>query len=276
MKKILFPTDFSQTSFNAFKYALELADFLKAEILILHVYESKNLTSSRLSPKTIDNFKENIELKELDNFKKYGGEFHKIAEQMDLDSIPFNFILEHGYLLAVIQNKVKLEKIDLIVMGTNNDKDFETAILGSNTYNVIINTEIPTLCVPRYAKYKKIEKMAFSTVFSPTDQPAFDFFIELANKNNSIVKCIYVDNKAKKFDNILGGWKDSYADQEVEFVILKGTDAVKVVSEYVINEKIDLIATVKHNKTFFNSLFTSSFTKKISNTINIPLLVIHD
>jgi nucleotide-binding universal stress UspA family protein len=39
MKKILFPTDFSQTANNAFVYALQFAASMGAEIITLHVYE---------------------------------------------------------------------------------------------------------------------------------------------------------------------------------------------------------------------------------------------
>ena len=39
MKKILFPTDFSETAQNAFLYALNLAHGLNAEILVLNSYE---------------------------------------------------------------------------------------------------------------------------------------------------------------------------------------------------------------------------------------------
>jgi len=276
MKKILFPTDFSETSFNAFKYALELANFIKAEILILHAYESKTLSSSRLSPKTIDDFKENIELKEFENFRSHVNEFRDLATAVELEHISFKFVLEYGYLLPIIQNKVKEENIDLIVMGTNNDKDFETSILGTNTYNVIINTEIPTLCVPRLATYKKIKTMAFSTTFSPNDEPALEFFMELAQDNKCEAKCIYVNNKKKKFDNILDTWQSLYDKDKIEFVILEGENSVKEVVDYLVKEDIGLLATVKHNKTFFESIFASSFTKKISDMITVPLLVVHE
>ena len=39
MKKILFPTDFSEIADNAFLYALKMADYLGYEIIVLHAYE---------------------------------------------------------------------------------------------------------------------------------------------------------------------------------------------------------------------------------------------
>ncbi|UYW02053.1 universal stress protein [Flavobacterium agricola] len=276
MKKILFPTDFSETSFNAFKYALELANFLKAEIQVLHIFESKTLSSSRLSPKTIDEFKENIELKEFEHFKSFGTKFRAIAEEIGRDDINFQYILEYGYLLPVVQKKIKEEGIDLVVMGTNNDKDFETSVLGSNTYNVILHTDVPTLCVPKIAVYKKIEKMVFSTAFSPKDVTALKYFIDLANDNDCEAKCVYVDYKNRKYDNLLNAWKTTFSKDNIEFVILKGDNPVKEVTDYIERENVGLLTTVKYNKTFFESIFTSSFTKKISNRVNIPLLVIHN
>ena len=38
MKKILFPTDFSDVATNAFMYALNVANLFEAQILTLHVY----------------------------------------------------------------------------------------------------------------------------------------------------------------------------------------------------------------------------------------------
>ena len=39
MKKLLFPTDFSETANNAFVYALKMAKSIDAEVIVLHVYD---------------------------------------------------------------------------------------------------------------------------------------------------------------------------------------------------------------------------------------------
>jgi nucleotide-binding universal stress UspA family protein len=39
MRKILFSTDFSEVSKNAFIYTLKLADSIDAEIIAMHVYQ---------------------------------------------------------------------------------------------------------------------------------------------------------------------------------------------------------------------------------------------
>lgn len=39
MKKILFPTDFSEAATNAFIHALEFAKIVNAELILLHTFE---------------------------------------------------------------------------------------------------------------------------------------------------------------------------------------------------------------------------------------------
>ena len=44
MKKILFPTDFSEVANNAFVHALGLAKVLHADLVLLHTFESVSYT----------------------------------------------------------------------------------------------------------------------------------------------------------------------------------------------------------------------------------------
>ena len=70
MKKILFPTDFSDVSKNAFIYALKLADAVNAEIITLHVYQLD-------SPAYLDvsiYLQEIYEYEELSEFENYKDE----------------------------------------------------------------------------------------------------------------------------------------------------------------------------------------------------------
>ena len=45
MKKILFPTDFSDTANNAFLYTLHLAKLYNAEVFITHIYDKKVIST---------------------------------------------------------------------------------------------------------------------------------------------------------------------------------------------------------------------------------------
>jgi nucleotide-binding universal stress UspA family protein len=48
MKKILYPTDFSETAENAFIYALQIADTLGASVITLHAFDRPDISNFNL------------------------------------------------------------------------------------------------------------------------------------------------------------------------------------------------------------------------------------
>lgn len=272
MKRILFPTDFSENSLNAFEYALDLADNQNSEIVVLHTYDSIHLNSGQISPKMFDNFKQNIDLKELQGFKAIAPKFHEIAIKSNLNHIKLEFILEQGELVSIIKEKVVSESISIIVMGSSSNEDANSSVLGTNTYETIIQTSVPVLCVPPFAKFEPISCFAFLTVFHPNEKKSLDLLLDIAFRKQIKVKCIYVDNKNEKYHNVLDEWKQHFDHDLIEFVVLKDKSATHAVKEYLLNNEIGMIATVKRNQTFFDSLLNPSFTKALAKNIKIPLL----
>ena len=117
MKKILFPTDFSDTSKNAFLYALKLADNIGAEIITLHVYELPQADYIDVSAYLYEIY----EVTEFSNFENYRDEvpaLRNIAEANDLGHIKISNVLENGNLISKIIEISNAENIDYIVMGT--------------------------------------------------------------------------------------------------------------------------------------------------------------
>ena len=83
MKKILFPTDFSYVSNNAFIYALKLADSINAEIITMHVYHLPQANYINVS----EYLHEIYDVTELSNFENYKDEvpvLRRIAEENNL------------------------------------------------------------------------------------------------------------------------------------------------------------------------------------------------
>ena len=50
MKKILYPTDFSETAENAFIFALQIADHLGASVITLHAFDRPDISNFNLPP----------------------------------------------------------------------------------------------------------------------------------------------------------------------------------------------------------------------------------
>jgi len=68
MKKILFPTDFSENSKNAFVFALHLAKSIHAEIITLHVYQYPQVNYMEI-PVYLPEMYEVTDLTHFENYK---------------------------------------------------------------------------------------------------------------------------------------------------------------------------------------------------------------
>ena len=191
MKKILFPTDFSKTANNAFVYALEMAKFINAELVVLHVYDLPPVSYEGY-PTYVADVYESIELSNFENFKDQVPMLRKIAEEHNLESIQMSHVLEQGDLIGVMKRIVRDEKIDLIVMGTSGATGLKELFLGSNAGTVIEKIPILSLTVPNKAKFDKIKKIGLTTRYSRKDKIALKQVLEFATQINAKVKFVHI------------------------------------------------------------------------------------
>ena len=110
MNSILIPTDFSAHAANAFDYACQLALFAKCKhITLLHSYtlgESTDKTAKELAKTKKERLK-----KIVANYKFYDN-------KPDVTSIQFDYIVQQGNTVDVIEQIAASSDYDLLVMGT--------------------------------------------------------------------------------------------------------------------------------------------------------------
>ncbi|KZE76315.1 universal stress protein [Myroides marinus] len=276
MKKILFPTDFSETANNALVYALRMAENQGATLFVLHAYEMP-VISATANPVMVQDVYKSIELSNFENFKDQVPLIREIAKRHNLDHVPMHFILEEGFLNTIMKKRVKEEEIDLVVMGTNGNSGLDKKILGSNTANAIGSLGVPVLSIPHDAIFDGINSIAFTTLFSSQDKTTLETIVKMAKGFDATVKCIHVSNNKDKVDNaIINSWKENFKNDNVKFYIVENNDVEKAVFDFLDQENIDLLVSVKRNRTFFEKLFTSSMTKKLSYHNYVPVLAFHE
>ena len=275
MKKILFPTDFSETANNAFLYALNLAKSIDAQVYVLHVYELPMITGS-LSAGLIQNVYETVELGSFENFKDNIPQLRQIAADNELSDIPLKFILEEGNFLYILRETIEEESVDFVVMGTNGNSGFERFLFGSNTINTITSMKIPILSVPQELSFKGFKNIGFTTIFDQKDKDALKYLIEIANRHQAKIHCMHVSKDGKFNQQILEDWKDQFANDPVVFEIYNDADPTNAVLDFIKEKQIDLLTVVSRNKGFFDNIFSPGFTKRIANKNITPLFVFHE
>ncbi len=275
MKKILFPTDFSETANNAFLYALNLAKSIDAQVYVLHVYELPMITGS-LSAGLIQNVYETVELGSFENFKDNIPQLRQIAADNELSDIPLKFILEEGNFLYILRETIEEESVDFVVMGTNGNSGFERFLFGSNTINTITSMKIPILSVPQELSFKGFKNIGFTTIFDQKDKDALKYLIEIANRHQAKIHCMHVSKDGKFNQQVLEDWKDQFANDPVVFEIYNDADPTNAVLDFIKENQIDLLTVVSRNKGFFDNIFSPGFTKRIANKNITPLFVFHE
>ncbi|MDM1298494.1 universal stress protein [Empedobacter falsenii] len=275
MKKILFPTDFSETDNNAFLYALNLAKSIDAQVYVLHVYELPMITGS-LSAGLIQNVYETVELGSFDNFKDNIPQLRQIADDNGLNEIPIKFILEEGNFLYILREIISEESVDFVVMGTDGNSGIEKMLFGSNTINAITSMKVPILSVPHGMSFKGFKNIGFTTVFDQKDKDALKYLIEIANRHHAKIHCMHVSKDGKFNQQAMKDWQDQFAGDPIVFEIYHDADPVNAVLDFINEKQIDLLTVVSRNKGFFDKIFSPGFTKKIANKNITPLFVFHE
>lgn len=276
MKKILFPTDFSEAATNAFVHALEFAKTVNGELILLHTFEFP-IYDNQFFPENYNVLFETLQLTQFDKFKEELPKLHAIAEERNLNHIKMSHRLMDGHLLFNINRAIKEENIDYIVMGTAGATGWEAFFLGTNTGNVIAAVAVPVLSIPLESKFKKIETIGFTTRFRDKDKKALKEVLKFAKKTKAKVKCLYVKrDDSDVLTATIKQWEDEFKGESIQFSIIPSEEVQDVILDFVLFKDIDVLAMLTYKRNFFVELFKPSLTQKFSNSLTIPVLALQE
>lgn len=276
MKKILFPTDFSEVANNAFIHALHFAKVVNGELILLHTFELP-IVDNQFIPDNYYNIFDSLQLAQFDMFKNEIPKLRELAKEHQLDHIKLSHKLVDGDLIYAIKKAVDEEKIDFIVMGTSGSTGWESFFIGSNTGAVVTAVDVPVLSVPLEVQFTKIKTIGFTTRFREKDKAALRQVIKIAKKTNAMIKCLYVKTgKSDVTEATINQWKTEFENEPVNFSIVNSDYVKETILDFVSHKNIDILAMITHKRNFFSELFNPSLTQKMSNISIVPVLAMHE
>ena len=274
MKKILFPTDFSEASINAFIYALKLADSIKGEIITLHVYDVPQVGYNNV-PGVLNEIYDIVELGNFENYKDQIPFLRRIAEQNNMEHIKISNVLDNGNLISKTVKIVKDEDIDYVVMGTKGATSLKETFLGTATTKVMNATKAIVFAIPENCKYKQIKKILFLTKYNYEDIKVLKKVVEFATVFEAHIDCLHVKSPHQKDnDTFKEEWHKIAKDQDITLHTISNNDVEGIVLEFIDLNEIDMITMHVYHKNFFKKLFQVSLSKKLAFHVNIPILAI--
>ena len=269
MLNILVPTDFSDLSKVAIRYALNMAKKMNGKVTLLYVVDiGDHAASMRLRLHSL-----------IDELVKIAGEdFEQLmaeVNKLNKTGKPVGHKIEQGTsFVDTVSKFAKRNKCKLIVMGTHGASGLKKVVMGSNTASMLEASSIPVLAVPSEAAFKSLKSVVYATDLANT-QKELKTMLSVVSSEKPVVHVIHVaanrDAAAEaeaKIDKIVA--KVGYKNLLVRVLINK--DPGTAINEYVTKIKVDMLTMFPHHYTFFEKLFKKSVTKQLTFYSNVPLL----
>ncbi len=279
MKQILIPTDFSENSWNAIKYGLELFRDTKCTFHLLNVNPIPVYSGAESSVLITAPRMEKMVLKETQTHLKNW--IDRIETELPNPKHYFVPVARYDYFVDAIKHEATHRKIDLILMGTKGATGLKKIAVGSNTGDVITKVKFPLLAVPEKAKCNKIREIAFPTDYQiGYDMKVLDDLLEIAKINNASIRILHISKNEEVLSDEQAQNKEFLEDYLLDiphsFHCLTGTRLDSLVEEFSEEKNIDMIAMVAKNLNFFQKILFRPRVEEISYHTKIPFLVLHE
>lgn len=274
MKRILFPTDFSDAADNAFAYALNIARHMRADVVIVHAYQLPDIRSVHL-PSTMMDIYESMDKEESGKFSAKAAAYRKAADDAGFGDIGLTEVLRQGEALGVILKAAAEHQSQMIVMGTTGAGMLKEIFLGSVAGEVMEHADCPVLAIPLSATFKgSIGSVAVTTNYLEEDALLLGKVMAWAALFGAKVHCIHVDSAhTESIAHKMEAFKAAVpVDDTVECTVLNEFDLEKAIVHFVQDNDIDVVAMLAHRRSFFKELFQYSMVKALSYHTDIPIL----
>lgn len=275
MKRILFPTDFSEVATNAFVYALELAKLVQAEVLVLHSYDLIPM-DDQFFPENFNEIYDSVELANFEQFKEEIPKLRAIMEEHQMEHLKLTHRLMEGDLTANVKKSIEEDKIDYLVMGTSDVGEWEALFAGSHSGSVILGLDIPMFCVPFGVKFKAVKNIGYVNHYTPKDKEALGVVLDIAKMMDATVKSLYVRTSKSEMDaETKKSWEEDFVKEPITFFEVRNDEIKQMILDFVSRHEIDVLAMLTYKKNIFEGMFVPNYAKDNASGIKIPILVIH-
>ena len=275
MKTILVATDFSDSASNAVEYAVELAKFFRAKLVLVNSYpvpyssfETGGIAGDMLSVMQ----------------EASAGSLQRLKRKIEQDNTAYNFDIscysDMGFAQDMILATAKKVNADILVLGISGDgAKLKEELIGSTAILVMRSTSIPVFCIPDHVKYHPIHKISFACDLHKTEESDLLYVSRYFGQAfGAELEIINVETPGEEFSEEKS---DTCAvlDKKLETlphktVFITDKKAGKALEDYFAKHPTDLIMINPGKHTLFHKLFSHSVSKELAFHSKVPLLCI--
>jgi nucleotide-binding universal stress UspA family protein len=282
IKKIMVPTDFSETSRMALAHAAFLARLINAELLLVHVQPPDPFYFEIPEPLLViqDHAK-------LDKF--LDEKLMEIVRDVEAEyGIKPRQLVSSGQIANEVMLLAQKEKTDLIIMGTHGAKGFEELFIGSNAHKIVNLAPCPVLTVQAHAT-----KPGFTNIVLPIDRSLHSrekvsIATSLAKVYGAKIHILGLlddnavpdddddENEFGKLQIVLDQVQHAIENAGIGFTrhTVQGTHLAAEALKYGESVNADLVIIMTDHESALTGVFMGPLAKQIVNHSRIPVLSI--
>ena len=287
MKNILVPTDFSENAANALTYAIQLVKFVKGRLLLFHnaeippnfagnnIFTAGDLTMGMNAAYPGGVFP-NQELEQLqqDNLNQLAS---RVRQDMG-SNFPVDTFYMYGSLTDNLNEIVRKEQVDLVVMGTTGASTFLERFIGTNTASVIKRTQVPVLAIPAEATFTLPHKIAYAADLELEEDIFLNQLLNFAQPYGANITLVHIksENQVDIINDelIQEELRQKYPNQQLQLLERPGKTVALGLENYIREVGSDLLAVGIHEHSFIYTLFHSSVPEQLIFHTTVPVLAL--
>lgn len=272
IKNILVAIDYSDSSINALRIAIDTAVRQNAELHLVNIIQNNTIVTSGLEKK--DYFLKLVELQDNSNEL-----LAKYANNIQLKyGIKTHVQCEMGYLEEIVNDIIINQQIDLLVIGTHGTSGWKNLFAGSNAMALIKHAICPVLIVPQYSEKTSFSEILFPVRYVEGVVQKYDYVRPIVDKNDAYVHVLGIANDTNEEK------MTSEMEKAIEVI---SSHTLNISSEKIITKSIaEKILDIAHSRNSdllvinatldqnWKNFFSGSYTQQIINHAKIPVLCI--
>ena len=271
MKTILCTTDFSRPATKVCRYAAQLAQQVKAKLILL--YASHPGATYSPAMQTI-----NLEVASLTGF--YSNKLGKLARDLEIFAngrIRIETIIEEGFATDVISATANELKPDLLIMSTTGESPKKSELFGSVTTEMIKKSPVPLMLVPPKSQFKPFENVYLALdISAKIDAVAFQKMIDTLKGFNAIITIFSVvpNPESGQVKAVVTKLRQMLQGHPHIIDIVEGDYFVESFLANAHLHKADLMIVFPKHHNFLQRWFIQTNTEELNFKIDLPLIAI--
>lgn len=265
---ITIPTDFSDASVNAIRYAFKFAKYVTSKLKLIHAYHpNPDSVISGITPAEDKEWRLEL-MEQLVNGLN--------SEWFGIENLECKAEgkIKEGFAADVILEEAGLKSNPFIFMSNSGETGALKQFFGSVSTKVVAESNLPVYIIPPHVEFKPLKKVVVA-IDQLMSSEQLKTISTLVNIFNSEVILVHIDQSMDYnyiiIESQLKQLINKKENIKTEYLISKNKQ--QALLDYCESVKPDLLVINKSKRNKFIKFFTGSFSKHFSIRTKSPLLI---